>query len=104
MNDIPRFPIAAGTVFDKGDTFFAMSVMCSEKRLVQKFPSFGRVSQKADDEVEFGFKPAKVAPVFFGVDVVFFKFGKSRSWIGYGLAVERDGVRTNAISRLRRRL
>ena len=81
-----------------------MSVMCSEKRLVQKFPSFGRVSQKADDEVEFGFKPTKVAPVFFGVDVVFFKVGKSRGWIGYGLAVERDGIWTNTISRFGRRL
>lgn len=95
---LPRFPTAAGTVFDKGDTFFAMSVMCFEKRLDQEFLSFGWVSQKADDEVEFGFKPTKVASVFFCVDVVFFKFGKSRGWIGYGIAVERDGVRASTIS------
>ena len=95
---LSRFPSAAGTVFDKGDTSFAMSVMCFEKRLDQEFLSFGRVFQKADDEVEFGFKPTKVAPVFFGVDVVFFKFGKSRGWIGYGIAIERDGIRANTIS------
>ena len=59
-----------------------MPFMCFEKRLNQEFPPFGWVSQKADDEVEFGFEPTEVAPVFFGVDVVFFKFGKSRGWIG----------------------
>ena len=95
---LSRFSTAAATVFDKSDTFFAMPVMCFEKRLDQKFLSFGRVSQKTADEVEFGFKSAKVASVFFGVDVVFFKFGKSRGWIGYGIAIERDGIRANTIS------
>ena len=95
---ISRFPTTAATVFDKGDTLFAMPVMCFEKRLDQEFLSFGRVFQKTCDEVEFGFKPTKVAPIFFGVDVVFLKFGKSRGWIGYGIAVERDGIRANTIS------
>ena len=95
---LSRFPTAAATVFDKGDTFFAMPVMCFEKRLDQEFLSFGRMPQKAADEVEFGFKPAKVAPIFFGVDVVFFKFGKSHGWIGDGIAIECDGIRANAIS------
>ena len=95
---ISRFVAASTSVFDEGDAFFAMSVLCAGNHFYYEVLSFGRVFQKTCDEVKFGFKPTKVAPIFFGVDVVFLKFGKSRGWIGYGIAVERDEIWANTIS------
>ena len=56
------------------------------------------MSQEADDEVEFGLEPPKVAPVFLRVDVVFPKFVQSRARVRQGIAKERDGIRARAIS------
>ena len=93
-----RFITATTAVFDKGDALFFVPVNCAPKGVFQEFPSFWWMSQEADDEVEFGLEPPKVAPVFLRVDVVFPKFVQSRARVRQGIAKERDGIRARAIS------
>ena len=93
-----RFITAATAVFDEGHALFAMPVNDELEGVFQNFQSFWGVSQEADDEVEFGLESPEVAPIFLRVDVVCPQFIQSRARVGQGIAKERDGIRTNAIS------